>query len=420
MVKPNPDPEADDLRITPHVVPDNLPTLLKDCLQVANTPATKDMLLMSILTSTSSVMNNVYFRYAHYGKRYYPNLLTFIMAGAASGKGVADLGVKLVEPIHEEIPLLIPGDSTYPAFYTQLYEQDGRGLLFESEGSVITDVWRTSCTNYNTALRKAAEHETLNKSRMMAGVTEIDCPKVSVLLTGTCSQFQALVPSVENGFFSRLNILIVRDNPPFDGSVFLPNNEGTEAERIFRFWGTQFKQWYMSHNQPTEFKLTEEQAKQAGPMMESEYGEYLRQLGDGFHATIVRNGITLMRTAAILSVLRAIDTNDHVEGHFSELVCKDKDFETAMVISTKLLLNAADAYNQIGGKQQPAIPKQKGCYEKDTFLASLPEAFTTGDCIKQAARMGISRRSTERWLQTWTETGVLNKEAHGMFSKISA
>ena len=88
-------------------------------------------------------MNNVSFRYAHYGKQYYPNLLTFLMAGAASGKGVATLATKLIEPIHNEQALLIPGDSTYPAFFNQLYRQQGIGLLFETEGSVITDIWRT-------------------------------------------------------------------------------------------------------------------------------------------------------------------------------------------------------------------------------------------------------------------------------------
>ena len=89
--------EMDDLHITSHVVLDNLPALLKDCLSVAKTTSSRDMLLMSILTSTSSVMNNVSFRYAHYGKHYYPNLLTFIMAGAASGKGVAQLALQLVQ-----------------------------------------------------------------------------------------------------------------------------------------------------------------------------------------------------------------------------------------------------------------------------------------------------------------------------------
>ena len=412
--------EADDLQITPHLNMESLPQMLQECLSVAKTPATKDMLLMSVLTATSSVMNNVSFHYAHYGKQYYPNLLSFIIAGAASGKGVANLAVQLINPIHEEQPLLIPGDSTYPAFFAQLHIQKGNGLLFETEGSVITDIWKTSCANYNTALRKCAEHETLSKSRMKSGQKEIICPKVSALLTGTYSQFERLVPNVENGFFSRLNMLLVRENQSFDRSVFMPSNEGQETQRIYGYWATQLKQWHDTHTESIDFQLTPTQAQQIGCIMENEYGAYLRQLGDGFHATIIRNAITHMRIACILSVLRSLTPNPSPEGEGSQkrLVCTDEDFETAMVISTKLLLNAADAYNQIGGKDQLAVPEMKGSYQKSTFLASLPQAFSTGECVKLASQMGVSERSCKRWLSEWTNVGMLLHE-HGQYAKIA-
>jgi len=300
---------------------------------------------------------------------------------------------------------------------------------------VITDIWRSGCTNYNTALRKCAEHETLSKGRLLTGITYIHEPKVSILLTGTCSQFEKLVPSVENGFFSRLNILMVRESQKFDGSVFLPGDEGQETERIYNYWGAQLKHWYDNHNlndNPIEFQLTAEQAQKIGQVMESEYGAYLKQLGDGFHATIVRNAITHVRVACILTVLRNIGAGAQVgsdpacyplqgalEGSDPiALSCSDEDFETAMVISTKLLLNAADAYNQIGGKEQLAVPDVKGCYQKDTFLASLPEAFSTGECIKHGQQMGVSERSCKRWLSNWTEVGTL-KHVHGQYEKIA-
>jgi len=228
-----------------------------------------------------------------------------------------------------------------------------------------------------------------------------------------------LVPSVENGFFSRLNILMVRESQKFDGSVFLPGNEGQETERIYNYWGAQLKHWYDNHNlndNPIEFQLTAEQAQKIGQVMESEYGAYLKQLGDGFHATIVRNAITHVRVACILSVLRHL--NDNHNDNQNQLVCTDEDFETAMVISTKLLLNAADAYNQIGGKDQLAVPEVKGCYQKETFLASLPQAFSTGECVKQAQVMGVSERTCKRWLCDWTEVGTL-KHVHGQYEKIA-
>ena len=59
----------------------------------------------------------------------------------------------------------VRGDSSYPGFYKQLERQNGRGYIHESEGSVITDVWRSSVANYNTALRKAAEHEPITRNR---------------------------------------------------------------------------------------------------------------------------------------------------------------------------------------------------------------------------------------------------------------
>lgn len=431
MNKGNLNFEADDLQITSNLQMECLPPMLRECLSVAKTPATRDMLLMSVLTATSSVMNNVSFRYAHYGKQYYPNLLTFLMAGAASGKGVATLATKLIKPIHNEQTLLIPGDSTYPAFFNQLYRQQGIGLLFETEGSVITDIWRTNCANYNTALRKSAEHETLSKSRVRDGVKEICEPKVSALLTGTCGQFQTLVPSVENGFFSRLNILMVRECQKFDGSVFMPGNEGQETERIYNYWATQLKGWHDNVNENVnenenenengnengkggiEFCLTVEQAQRIGTVMESEYGTYLHQLGDGFHATIVRNGITHMRVACILSVLRQLNTNVNAK----QLVCTDEDFATAMVISTKLLLNAADAYNQIGGHEQSAIPAARGSYQKDTFFASLPTAFSTGECVKLACQMGVSERMAKYWLVEWSNHGLIKHASHGQYKK---
>lgn len=416
--------ECDDLQITSHLNVEALPQFLQDLLSVAHTTEQKDMLLMSSLTTLSTVMNSVYFRYGTTGKRYYPELMTFIMAGAASGKGIAELSKRLVEKVHEDTPLIIAGDSTYPAFYQQLLDQNGCGLLFETEGSVITDIWKGGAMSYNTALRKAAEHETLSKNRLNSGQTEIACPKVGMMLTGTFSQFKALVPSVENGFFSRLMTVVVREHQDFDGSVFQPTNEGAEVEAMMERLSLQVKRLAERLNGAgctmhdarlggeVEFRLTAEQASLLGQVMEKEYKEYVRVLGDGFHATVVRNGINVMRIALILSVLR-----QSLSLSASQLLtCSEADFQTAMVIGTKLLLHAADAYNQIATADREAVPSIKGSYQKDTFFVSLPNSFSTGECLSIADKMGISERTTKRWLGQWTELGQL-VHSYGNYEK---
>ncbi|MCQ2311783.1 MAG: DUF3987 domain-containing protein [Paludibacteraceae bacterium] len=420
--------ECDDLQITSHLNVEALPQFLQDLLTVAHTTEQKDMLLMSSLTTLSTVMNSVYFRYGTTGKRYYPELMTFIMAGAASGKGIAELSKRLVEKVHEDTPLIIAGDSTYPAFYQQLFDQDGCGLLFETEGSVITDIWKGSAMSYNTALRKAAEHETLSKNRINSGQTEIACPKVGMMLTGTFSQFKALVPSVENGFFSRLMTVVVREHQDFDGSAFLPSNEGAEVEALIGRLAMQVKRIAerlapiptfppkgKEEGGEIEFRLTAEQARLLGQVMEKEYKEYVRVLGDGFHASVVRNGINVMRIAAILTALRHCSSlsSTNVSDISEPLICSDTDFQTAMVIGTKLLLHAADAYNQIATADREAVPSIKGSYQKDTFFVSLPNSFSTGECLSIADKMGISERSTKRWLSQWVEQGQLT-HTHGV------
>ena len=155
---------------------------MQNILSLANTPAEKDMLLMSSLVACGSVLPNIYCRYGIAGKRYYPNLQLFIVGSAACGKGIANLALELVKPIHEKTPLIIPGDATYPAFYQTLARQHGRGYIHESEGSVITDIWRSSTANYNTALRKAAEHEAISRSRCREA-SVIEHPQVSMVLT---------------------------------------------------------------------------------------------------------------------------------------------------------------------------------------------------------------------------------------------
>ena len=225
----NPIPEEQaNLHIVENMDVNNLPELMKSVLSLAHTPAEKDMLLMSALTACSGVLPNLYFKYGIGAKRYYPNLQLFIVGSAACGKGIANLALELVKPIHEANPLIIPGDATYPAFYQTLAKQKGRGYIHESEGSVITDIWRSSTANYNTALRKAAEHETISRARCKEA-SVIENPQLSMVLTGTFSQYKALVPSIENGYFSRLLTLIVDEHQAFNSQYVQPSENSGDV-----------------------------------------------------------------------------------------------------------------------------------------------------------------------------------------------
>ena len=117
--------EQEDLRIVEHLDMHKLPESLQSMLSLATTPEEQDILLMATLTAASACVPNLYFHYGPTGKKYYANLQCFILAAAASGKGIANQALEMVRVIDEQYPLLIAGDSTLPAFYKALEEQGG-------------------------------------------------------------------------------------------------------------------------------------------------------------------------------------------------------------------------------------------------------------------------------------------------------
>ena len=409
--------EQGNLRIVENMNENNLPELMKNVLSLAHTPAEKDMLLMSALTACGSVMPNLYCRYGIAAKRYYPNLQLFIVGSAACGKGIANLAVELVKPIHEATPLLIPGDATYPAFYQQLAKQHGRGYIHESEGSVITDIWRSSTANYNTALRKAAEHETISRSRCREA-SVIENPQLSMVLTGTFSQYHALVPSIENGYFSRLITLIVDEHQAFNSQYVQPSDTSDEviktaAEQLYRLYEK------MLFTKPREFCLTPDQRHRLGQHLETAYPTLIRMLGEDFHSVVLRMAVHIERIAMILSALR-IQNTDRCQVDLriqTELLCSDVDYQTAEMIGNKLILHMAQAYQLVKGTEKIEAPKVKPLDQKQILLSLLPEEFESKMLVDEAQSQGISRRTVFNWSDEWQEHGIIVKIRHGVFRK---
>ena len=404
-----------DLHIVNHIEPESLPALIRPLMNLAQSDAEKDMLLLSLLTAAGSCMPNIYCKYGIAAKRYYPNLQLFIVGSAACGKGIANLALELVKPIHEAMPLIIPGDATYPAFYQTLAKQHGRGYIHESEGSVITDIWRSSTANYNTALRKAAEHETISRARCKE-YSVIENPQLSMVLTGTFSQYHALVPSIENGYFSRLLTLIVDDVQPFSERYVQPAESSTTiiataAQQLYHLYERLFA------SKPREFQLTEEQRTRLGNHLKTAYPTLIRMLGEDFHSVILRMAVHIERIAMILSAMRFADKLSAISIQHTDFICRDEDYQIAELIGNKLILHMAQAYQMIKGTQKIVAPTIKPLDQKQILLSLLPEEFESKQLVDEAKSQGICRRTVFNWSEEWQQVGVVQKIRHGVYRK---
>ena len=463
----NPEEQA-NLHIVENMDVNNLPEIMKSVLSLAQTSAEKDMLLMSALVACGSVMPNLYVKYGIAAKRYYPNLQLFIVGSAACGKGIANLALELVKPIHDKMPLIIPGDATYPAFYQTLARQHGRGYIHESEGSVITDIWRSSTATYNTALRKAAEHEPISRSRCKEA-SVIACPQLSMVLTGTFSQYHALVPSIENGYFSRLLTLIVDEHQAFNSRYVQPSES---SDGIVQKCAEQLYHLYESllFNRAREFRLTPDQRTRLGHHLENAYPTLIRMLGEDFHSVVLRMAVHIERIAMILSALRMISSltaqRDSAEVPLSispesdsdtssssisseldsdtsspsisseldsdnsslsgargvrpeNLVCSDLDYATAELIGNKLILHMAQAYQLVKGTERITLPTVKPLDQKAILLSLLPDEFESKTLVAEAQSQGIPQSTVMRWCSQWIDRGMLYRLSFGHYKKIA-
>ncbi len=432
----------EDLRIVEHLDMQKLPESVQQMLSLASTPEEQDILLMATLAAASACVPNLYFTYGPTGKKYYANLQCFILAAAASGKGIANQALEMLRVIDEQYPMLIAGDSTLPAWYKALEEQGGCGYMHESEGSVITDIWRTAAANYNTALRKAAEHEPISRNRVK-GASEIKNPRLSMLLTGTFGQYKALVPSVENGYFSRLLTVVIRGTNPFD-KRYVSSKGGQSA--IPKLVGQRLLRTYerLTSGGEREWSLTDAQKERLGEHLATEYGTLIGLLGDNFHSAVVRMAVQIERIAMVLSVLRGGENphtmrgNEHTEsrmlsGKMDEagmagydpaardkvILCRDEDYEAAEMIGNKMLLHMAAAYRMIDGDKQECVPEIKPIDQRKVVFEQLKAEYNHGDLAEEAKRQGISKRTVERWNLIWIENGLAEKTHHGQYRKVA-
>ena len=417
MIKNLNSEEQENLRIVEHLDMQKLPESVQQMISLASTPEEQDIILMATLTAASACMPNLYFHYGPTGKKYYANLQCFILAAAASGKGIANQALEMVRVIDEQYPMLIAGDSTLPAFYKALQEQNGCGYLHESEGSVITDIWKTSTSNYNTALRKAAEHEPISRNRVKKA-SEISSPRLSMLLTGTFGQYRALVPSVENGYFSRLLTMVIKGSHAFDkryvsskgAQSVIPQQVGHHLLRVYES---------LMNAGEREWSLTDTQKIRLGEHLETEYGTLISLLGDNFHSAVIRMAVQIERMAMILSVLRASYPQVLPEGKEIGFLCTDEDYETAELIGNRLLLHMAAAFRMINGDDQECVPEIKPLDQRKVLFEQLKGEYALGELINEAKSQGVSRSSAIRWNNQWIEHGLITKENHGNYKKIA-
>ena len=447
-----PDPKEPEHMPAPSFSEDiflSLPEFLQKVAGKADNEKEADILILGTMACISAALPNYYAIYDDV--IVYPNICYYLTARASSGKGRQGLCRLIIDPIHEELldikkalndqyeadmiqferdkknkavanpkkppkpaqkMLILPGDTSASAVTQIMRDNDGTAIIFETEGDTLATSFKSDYGNYSTNFRNSFHHEKFGFHRRGENEhVEVKVPKLSAVLSGTPEQIKTLIRSPENGLFSRFAFYYLE--PFLDFKNVFKRSSGHSLNEYFEGLGKEYLEFYheLKKGKPLEFSMTEAQQKEFLDFFSESQTELFIDFGEGILATIRRMGLICYRLAMILTALRMMETGDF----YSNPVCRDEDFHSAMTISAALLKHSTKVFCELFGERQK--PRLSSIDENRLFNA-LPEEFGRQDYIQVARSLKINERTAEGYVAKFCgKLGLIQRLGYGKYRK---
>jgi hypothetical protein len=383
-----------------------LPPILREACEQF-TGREKDVFLTGLITALSSAMHNVTGVYD--SGIVYPNLFSFVTAPAASGKSSIKYSKEILRCYHETIKsssqfgdqiFFIPANNSASKIYQMLEMNGGKGLIFETEADTLSSSMKQEWGSFSDVLRKAFHNEFISQARRQNDeYFEVNEPKFSICLTGTNEQVRRLIPSTEDGLFSRF--LFYTFNSDFKWKNTLMDLEPTKHlyfnslnEKICNL---------LSNSIDRKFSVTQSQGEKFNYCFE----ELTEQIKASYPIAIdqvKRAGLKVYKMAMTLSGFRYPNT---------DMVCEDDDFEFALDVVTKIYLP-----HQINIMKR-MYGSGKQLTGADYLLERVPQEFNRYD-VSDVYRSGTEKPSDKtisNYLNQLLEQDKIFKLAKGKYKK---
>ena len=338
-----------------------LPKLLQDICDSFTREGDQDTALMSALPLFSQLLINSYFEMGSVGIQS-PNLFSFIVGEAGSGKSIVGQVVKMFdkvehefheermrrfedykmwagckesekkewldtgrpEPTNEFTGFFMPSDVTAASMLKNANETSGLGVMFASEADTLSK-FANGENSISTALRVAYEGESISQSRLgdtsaLRMPIKIDKLNLSVLISSTPEQVRTLIGNVEDGLFSRF-MFETLPNTERIISLFKTKriDHGMLQDKVFDF----YKKSRYTQKKPTADMFTKSRSfdhKFLEPKDE-DYMPYIEQMdallqdltgnvSKSLSSSVTRATTRIFRIALILSAMKTMEQRD--------------------------------------------------------------------------------------------------------------
>lgn len=462
------------------------PRFLQQAVDCGESKAQCDILLLGAITVLGATLNKlVCFNYGH--KDHYPCLQTFVLALPASGKGALTWIRQLAEPIHDEMfssyqqklkayhsektqwdymgkertkhpepepPVMklffIAGDNSGTGMQENLMDNDGVGMICESEADTVSTAIGADYGHWSHMLRKAFDHDRLSYNRRTNHeYRECAQLQLSVLLSGTPAQLCPLIPSPENGLFSRQLFYYM---PAIDEWVNQFDLVGEDYSRIFRQWGEQWKsvlQALKGEVSSFRFQLSSGQQDEFNSRMAQLFSHAGMAHGSHMRSAVARIAINMCRIMCVVALLRSLEgligtigentnTSGSPRSFIRELLscpglstCSHTPHENVIdgVVSSFVLTITSEDFEAVLSLAEPlyrhschvlmflpdADVSKHQASAQEVFLSSLPMQFTRKEAMETARLNGISENTFDTLLKRMSDKGIIESTGRGVY-----
>ena len=456
--------ECDDIELDNILLPcfdeniyDHLPPLLTDILKCAYSRTDRDILLISSLTLLSSVSPGVKGSLGEHD--YTPAFYSIITGGSGSGKGRIAALQRMLEPWqqyiydnsrhqveeYEELQeaydnykmhkrqkqtskqplgpapskpkvvkqrnLALTGNVTQ-ARLVELLEANYpyTSCMVDTEMETVLSMFSQDFGKYNDVLNKSYHHEPVGSSTKSSGSFMVKRPNLALLLSGTPAMLPRLIPSTENGLFSR--ILIYRIPGSGTYRPLTSADDSPAASEYFESWGQRVLDiGVFLDNSPTWVKFSDAQRKRLDRFFEREYYNVRSFGNEDMESTVLRYRLAIFRIGMQLTALRK------GESGCSERVwtISDDDFATAFHLGKVCLQHAyvvATSLQSASSEVHFRFP-----HHLRNLFVSLLDSFKRIDVVKEANVREISESTVDKFLRKLQKNDLIISEGNGYYRK---
>lgn len=441
----------------PQVVYNALPSLVTRGAAYFERKAERDAFTLASLPLLGGLMPNVE---GQMSDGYHsPNTYLAILAPASAGKGAVKfarrLGEDVAAVVREEYEIelelwvekdrayqkamraksaiaddpgprpvrrdfFLPANTSATEFCSGLEANGGRATVFEAEADTLTKTTKQEWGALDDVLRAGWSYDPVSIRRRTEYI-HVARPNLSICLTGTPEQFFTLIPSAENGLFSRFGFFYFdaedewRSQRPTQRTRERDDYMASAAARLKDMNGA-----LRLRSHPLYVEMTAEMWEQHDEALSRLKAAVLSSQIKALVPTVHRAGVTAFRLAMVLRVLRAFEAGVDLSRAVS-LEVGDEDLVAGLEIALLWADHAFRLSRYLSSSAFAAASMPPGPAE---VLDSVADEFRTADALAEGERLGVPERTIYDYLspkspRSWIGRRI-EKTGRGQFRKLSA